>query len=57
MALILTTCVIEIPVLAKIFEFETISIAEYFVALALAFLIIPVVETVKFIQRKLSKNK
>ena len=57
LALILTTCVIEIPFLAKVFEFETISWAEYFVALGIAFAIIPIVEIVKLIQRTIAKNK
>ncbi len=57
LALILTTCVIEIPVLATLFEFETIDFAEYAVALALAFSIIPIVEIVKFFQRKASSKK
>ncbi|MBR6681509.1 MAG: cation-translocating P-type ATPase [Clostridia bacterium] len=57
LALILTTCVVEIEFLANIFEFQHISLAEYGVAMGLAFLIIPVVEIVKLIQRALSKNK
>ena len=56
-ALILTTCVIEIPSLATLFEFEQISLSEYFVALGIAFSIIPLVEIVKFFQRKFAKNK
>ena len=56
LALVLTTLVIEVPFLANLFEFETISIVEYFVALGIAFMIIPIVEIVKFIQRKIAKN-
>lgn len=56
LALVLTTCVIEIPFLATIFEFETISWAEYFVALGIAFAIIPIVEIVKLIQRTIAKK-
>ncbi|MBQ4117011.1 MAG: cation-translocating P-type ATPase, partial [Clostridia bacterium] len=56
LALVLTTCVIEIPFLATIFEFETISWAEYFVALGIAFAIIPIVEIVKLIQRAIAKK-
>ncbi len=55
LALILTTVVIEVPFFAAMFEFTAISLAEYAVALGLAFLIIPCVELVKFIQRKLGK--
>ncbi len=56
-ALVLTTCVIEIPFLARLFEFETISMAEYFVALGIAFSIIPIVEIIKFFQRLIAKKK
>ena len=56
LALVLTTLVIEVPFLATLFEFESISILEYFVALGIAFLIIPIVETVKFVQRKITKK-
>ena len=51
-SLVLTTAILYIPFLADAFGFEHISIAEYFVALGLAFLIIPTVEVVKFFQRK-----
>ncbi len=57
LALILTTCVIEIPFLANMFKFVPIDFTEYGIALALAFSIIPIVEIVKFVQRKLAKNK
>ena len=55
LALLLTSAVIYIPFLANMFSFTTISAAEYFTALGLAFLIIPLVEIVKFIQRRLGK--
>ncbi len=54
-ALILTTAVIEIEFLAKIFEFSVIGLDEYAIGLGLSILIIPLVEIVKFIQRKISK--
>ena len=54
-SLLLTTLVIEVPFIANAFGFEPISLAEYGVAIALAILVIPVVELVKFIQRKLAK--
>ena len=41
--------------LANAFEFEHISLEEYGVALGLAFLVIPVVEIIKFVQRKCSR--
>ena len=56
-ALILTSVVIEVPFLAKLFEFSTISIKEYAVAMALAFLIIPTVEIVKVFQRMSTRRK
>ena len=52
-SLILTTAVIEIPALAAAFDFTPIDFTEYAVALALAVLIIPIMELVKFIQRKM----
>ncbi|MDD6467572.1 MAG: cation-translocating P-type ATPase [Erysipelotrichaceae bacterium] len=51
-SLLLTTAVIYVPALRNLFTLETISFTEYMVAIALAFLVIPVVEIVKFIQRK-----
>ena len=54
-SLVLTTAVIYVPFLSKAFGFTHISAAEYFVALALAFAIIPLVEIIKFIQRKTNK--
>ncbi|MBQ7095307.1 MAG: cation-translocating P-type ATPase [Clostridia bacterium] len=50
-----TTSVIYIPFLREAFGFEMISLAEYGVAILLAILIIPIMELVKFIQRKLEK--
>ena len=54
-SLILTTAVIEVPFLAAAFEFTPIDLNEYAVALGLAVLIIPIMEIVKFFQRKLGK--
>ena len=54
-SLLLTTLVIEVPFIANAFGFTTIGLLEYGIAIALAFLVIPVVETVKLIQRKLDK--
>lgn len=51
-SLVLTTAVIEIPFLAKAFNFTPISWTEYSIALGLAVLIIPIMELVKLIQRK-----
>ncbi|MBR5247216.1 MAG: cation-translocating P-type ATPase [Clostridia bacterium] len=54
---LLTTAVVEIPFLANMFEFTELSALEYGISLGLAFLIIPIVEIVKAIQRMASKNK
>ena len=56
-AMLLTTTVIEIPALAALFEFTTISLKEYGIAMGLAFLIIPVVEIIKAIQRASARRK
>lgn len=52
-----TTAVIYVPFLRKAFGFEWISLKEYGIAMALAFIIIPAVEITKFIQRHIEKNK
>ena len=57
MALLLTTVVIEIPALAALFEFTTISMKEYGIAMGLAILIIPIVEIVKVFQRASARRK
>ena len=51
LSLILTISVIYIPVVAGLFGFATISLVEYLIALGLGFLIVPIVEIVKFFQR------
>ena len=55
LALLLTTAVIYIPFLSNAFSFEHISLMEYAIAMALGFIIIPVMEITKLIQRKLGK--
>ena len=54
-SLLLTTLVIEVPFIADAFGFTPIGFQEYSISIGLAFLVIPVVEIVKFIQRKISK--
>ena len=54
-SLLLTTLVIEVPFIANAFGFTPIGLQEYGISIGLAFLVIPVVEIVKLIQRKLSK--
>ncbi|MBQ6389063.1 MAG: cation-translocating P-type ATPase [Mogibacterium sp.] len=56
-AMLLTTVVIEIPALAALFEFSTISLREYGIAMGLAILIIPIVEIVKVFQRASARRK
>ena len=56
LAFLLTTAVIEIPVLANLFGFTVIDLKEYLIALGLALTVIPVVEIVKLIQRAIKKN-
>ena len=55
LSLVLTTAVIEIPFLANAFGFYSIGLKEYAIALGLAFLVIPIVEVVKLIQRAIKK--
>ena len=52
---LLTTAVVEVPFLANMFEFTQLNAVEYAISLGLAFLIIPIVEIVKAIQRKFAK--
>ena len=55
-SLVATTLVCEIPVIASAFEFTSVELNEYLIAIALGFLIIPMVEIVKFFQRKFAKD-
>lgn len=57
LSLLMTTIVIYVPFLANAFDFQTIDLMEYAVALALAFAIIPLVEIVKAIERAVDKRK
>ena len=54
---IATTAVCEIPVLATAFGFTSVNFAEYAVAMALGLCVLPIVEGVKFIQRRLAKRR
>ncbi len=54
-SLLLTTLVLEVDFLAAAFGFTKLTMVEYAVSLLLAFSVIPIVELVKFIQRKLAK--
>ena len=55
-SLVATTLVCEVPFLANAFGFTSVELNEYLIALALAFCIIPIVEIVKFFQRKAARK-
>jgi len=55
LSLLLTTAVIYVPFLRSAFGFTEIDVQEYFIAMGLAFSIIPIMEIVKAIQRALKK--
>ena len=57
LSLVLTLVVLYVPFLQVAFSFEHISFLEYGIALCLAFMIIPLVEIVKAIQRAIAKRK
>jgi len=57
LSLVMTTLVIFVPFLANAFGFATTTISEYLVALALAFVVIPIVEIEKLISRIVAKRK
>ena len=52
---IATTVVCEVPFLANAFGFAHVGFDEYLIAIALGVLVIPIVEVVKCIQRKIEK--
>ncbi len=55
LSFVLTAAVIFIPPFAAAFGFETISLMEYAVAMALALSVIPMVELIKLVQRKIGR--
>ncbi len=55
-SLIATTAVCEIPFLANAFGFTSVSFSEYVIAIVLGAMVIPVVELVKLLRRKLAKQ-
>ncbi len=55
-SLVLTSTVIYVPFLNRLFGFAHISAAEYLVAMALAFAVIPAVELVKLFKRRAAKK-
>lgn len=56
-SLVLTTAVCEIPFLARAFDFTSVELPEYLVAIGLGALVIPIVELVKLIGRARAKKK
>ncbi len=55
LSLVFTLAVIYVPVLSNLFGLAPVSLVEFGVALGLAFLVIPIVEFAKLIQRNCSK--
>ena len=55
-SLALSTAVLYVPFLADAFGFEHISLAEYGAAIAIALCVIPIVEAVKFFQRRAARR-
>jgi len=56
-SLLATTLVCEIPFLASAFDFSSVGIKEYLIALAISVCIIPLVELVKALKRRAAKVK
>ena len=55
-SVVLTALVLEVPFLANAFGFTPVSWPEYLTAMALAILVIPIVELVKFFQRRAARS-
>jgi Ca2+-transporting ATPase len=51
----LTVALLYVPFLRNAFGFTAISVTEFAIALGIAVLVIPIVEIVKLIQRKVKK--
>jgi len=54
---LLTAAVIYVPFLRDAFKFEHISLEEFGISMLLALSVIPIVETVKFFQRRHGKKR
>ena len=57
LSLVLTTLVIYVPFLSNAFDFAAISALEYLISILLAFMVIPIVELVKLIQRSTENRR
>ena len=55
-SLVLTTAVVEVDFLSNLFGFAHLDMRAYLISLSLAFLIIPIVEAVKAVQRRCGKR-
>ena len=56
-SLVLTTLVCEVPSIANAFGFTSVEFNEYIVAIGLGFSMIPLVEIIKFFQRRKEKKQ
>ena len=54
---IISLAVIYVPFFVKLFNFDSISIQEFAISFGLAFAVIPLIEIVKFFERKVIKEK
>ncbi|MBP3307937.1 MAG: cation-translocating P-type ATPase [Clostridia bacterium] len=57
LSFLLTTVVVEVDFLCKAFELAHLNLPEYLIALGLSVMIIPIVEIVKIIHRRIDKKK
>lgn len=55
-SLLATTLVCEVPFIASAFDFTSVELNEYLIALCIAVCVIPIVELVKLLQRKAAKG-
>ncbi len=55
-SILLTICICEVDFIAGVFKLVTLSFEQCAISFLLGFAIIPIVEIVKFIKRKLKKN-
>ena len=56
-SLVATTLVCEVPFIARAFEFTSVELNEYLIALCFAVSVIPIVEIVKFFQRRAARRR
>lgn len=56
-SLVLTTALVEVPFLSELFSFAHLDAKAYTISLLLAFMVVPIVETVKAIQRARDRKK